>query len=119
MSGVDKQRMGIELEWRFPEEWTLETKRRVAELIGRAVLVSSQNYSADGVRFNRDAGLLIRHADVAAYFEKIFLHDWENRTSQRIAGEAGAMPLVAEVAAERAAARGAAETISWDEFYGD
>lgn len=85
----------------------------------KAVLVSSQNYSADGVRFNRDAGLLIRHADVAAYFEKIFLHDWENRTSQRIAGESGEMPLVAEVAAERTAARGAAETISWDEFYGD
>lgn len=86
----------------------------------KAVLVSSQNYSSDGVRFNRDAGLLIRHTDVAAYFEKIFLHDWDNRTSRRVAGEAGEMPLVAEVAAERAAlTRAAAETISWDEFYGD
>ena len=55
----------------------------------KAVLVSSQNYSADGVRFNRDAGLLIRHAGAAAYFEQIFLHDWDNRATQRIAGETG------------------------------
>jgi hypothetical protein len=85
----------------------------------KAVLVSSQNYSADGVRFNRDAGLIIRHPDVAAYYEKLFLHDWENRASQRVAGEVGEMPLIPEVAARGAATRAAVETISWDEFYGD
>ena len=51
----------------------------------KAVLVSSQNYSADGVRFNRDAGLLIHHAGAAAYFEQIFLHDWDNRATQHYA----------------------------------
>jgi phosphatidylserine/phosphatidylglycerophosphate/cardiolipin synthase-like enzyme len=43
---------------------------------GKVVLVSSQNWSADGTLRNRDAGLIIHSADAAAYFEQIFLHDW-------------------------------------------
>ena len=82
----------------------------------KAVLVSSQNYSADGVRFNRDAGLLIRHAGAAAYFEQIFLHDWDNRATQRIAGETGGMPLVPAVAG---GSRSAAATMAWEDWYGD
>lgn len=44
----------------------------------RVVLVSSQNWSGDGVLRNRDAGLIIASPDVAAYYEAIFLHDWTN-----------------------------------------
>lgn len=84
----------------------------------KAVLVSSQNYSADGVRYNRDAGLIVRHPGVAAYFEDIFLHDWDNRATQRAAGEAGEMPLVAQVAGA-AGTRSPGTTIAWDDFYGD
>ncbi|WP_185732376.1 phospholipase D-like domain-containing protein [Burkholderia sp. Bp8963] len=43
---------------------------------GDKVMVSSQNWSADGTLRNRDAGLIIYHADAAAYFQQIFLHDW-------------------------------------------
>jgi hypothetical protein len=43
----------------------------------RAV-VSSQNWSGDGVLRNRDAGVIIDNATVARYFEQIFLHDWDN-----------------------------------------
>lgn len=43
---------------------------------GNVVLVSSQNWSADGTLRNRDAGLIIHSAEAAAYFEQIFLHDW-------------------------------------------
>lgn len=43
---------------------------------GNVVLVSSQNWSADGTLRNRDAGLIIHSAQAAAYFEQIFLHDW-------------------------------------------
>jgi phosphatidylserine/phosphatidylglycerophosphate/cardiolipin synthase-like enzyme len=42
------------------------------------VVVSSQNWSADGTGPNRDAGLIIYSADAAKYFESIFLHDWIN-----------------------------------------
>jgi hypothetical protein len=43
---------------------------------GTAVLVSSQNWSADGVLLNRDAGLIIQNADAADYYEQLFQHDW-------------------------------------------
>jgi phosphatidylserine/phosphatidylglycerophosphate/cardiolipin synthase-like enzyme len=82
----------------------------------KAVLVSSQNYSADGVRFNRDAGLLVRHAGAAAYFEQIFLHDWDNRATQRVAGETGGMPLVPAAAG---GTRSAGATMGWEDWYGD
>jgi hypothetical protein len=42
------------------------------------VVVSSQNWSGQGVLENRDAGLIIDNATIAQYFEKIFLNDWDN-----------------------------------------
>lgn len=44
----------------------------------KVVMVSSQNWSSDGVLRNRDAGLIIDNADIAQYFEQIFLYDWTN-----------------------------------------
>ena len=44
----------------------------------RVVVVSSQNWSGEGVLNNRDAGLIIDNEDVAQYFEAIFIHDWNN-----------------------------------------
>jgi hypothetical protein len=49
---------------------------------GKVALVSSQNWSADAVLRNRDAGLLIEHPPIARYFERIFLHDWDNLAHQ-------------------------------------
>jgi phosphatidylserine/phosphatidylglycerophosphate/cardiolipin synthase-like enzyme len=43
------------------------------------VVVSSQNFSPEGVRLNRDAGLIIESAPIAQYFEKVFLSDWTGR----------------------------------------
>ena len=45
---------------------------------GHTVMVSSQNWSPDGVLRNRDAGVIIFNAGAAQYFERIFLHDWTN-----------------------------------------
>jgi phosphatidylserine/phosphatidylglycerophosphate/cardiolipin synthase-like enzyme len=45
---------------------------------GRTVLVSSQNWSNAGTTQNRDAGVIGEQADLAGYFERIFLHDWEH-----------------------------------------
>jgi hypothetical protein len=44
----------------------------------RYTVVSSQNWSGEGVMNNRDAGLIIDNGTVAKYFEGIFLHDWDN-----------------------------------------
>jgi phosphatidylserine/phosphatidylglycerophosphate/cardiolipin synthase-like enzyme len=43
------------------------------------VVVSSQNFSPEGVRLNRDAGVIIENASIAQYFEKVFLADWTTR----------------------------------------
>jgi hypothetical protein len=44
----------------------------------KTVLVSSQNWSVDGTLYNRDAGLIIYNKTAAAYYQQIFLHDWQN-----------------------------------------
>jgi phosphatidylserine/phosphatidylglycerophosphate/cardiolipin synthase-like enzyme len=50
----------------------------------KVVMVSSQNWSADGCLRNRDAGLIIENADIAAYFESIFMNDWVNLATEKI-----------------------------------
>jgi phosphatidylserine/phosphatidylglycerophosphate/cardiolipin synthase-like enzyme len=52
---------------------------------GRAVLVSSQNWSSAGALRNRDAGVIIENAQVAAYFERLFAHDWEHLAAKQVA----------------------------------
>jgi phosphatidylserine/phosphatidylglycerophosphate/cardiolipin synthase-like enzyme len=52
---------------------------------GRAVLVSSQNWSSAGTLHNRDAGVIVENAQVAAYFEQIFQHDWQHLAAQQAA----------------------------------
>jgi hypothetical protein len=49
-----------------------------------AVLVSSENWSADGTLRNRDAGLIIHNAAIAQYFEAIFLDDWTKRARESV-----------------------------------
>jgi phosphatidylserine/phosphatidylglycerophosphate/cardiolipin synthase-like enzyme len=49
------------------------------------VVVSSQNFSPEGVQFNRDAGLIIESAPVAQYFENVFLADWNNKAKPFVA----------------------------------
>ena len=51
----------------------------------KKVVVSSMNWSADGVLNNRDAGLIIDNATAAAYYESIFLDDWNHHAEQKVA----------------------------------
>jgi phosphatidylserine/phosphatidylglycerophosphate/cardiolipin synthase-like enzyme len=45
----------------------------------RIVVVSSQNFSPEGILENRDAGVIIESEEIATYFEPIFLTDWQQR----------------------------------------
>jgi phosphatidylserine/phosphatidylglycerophosphate/cardiolipin synthase-like enzyme len=57
------------------------------------VVVSSQNFSPDGIQFNRDAGVIIESAPIAQYFEAVFLADWNNKAKPFVAkGGAAAKP---------------------------
>ncbi len=46
---------------------------------GKKVLVSSQNWSSEGVLSNRDAGVIIDNEDLAGFFQAIFMDDWTTR----------------------------------------
>jgi len=45
----------------------------------KTVVVSSQNFSPQGVQRNRDAGVIIESPEIAGYFEPIFLSDLKNK----------------------------------------
>ncbi len=53
----------------------------------KAVLVSSANWSGDGVLRNRDAGLIVFDPEVAGYFEDVFVDDWTHRANAFIADD--------------------------------
>ena len=48
----------------------------------KTVVVSSMNWSGEGVLSNRDAGVIIENATAAAYYEKLFLDDWTTHAEQ-------------------------------------
>src|ERR1700738_2933969 len=50
----------------------------------KKVVVSSMNWSGEGVLDNRDAGVIIDNATAAKYYEEIFLADWNNHAEQKV-----------------------------------
>jgi phosphatidylserine/phosphatidylglycerophosphate/cardiolipin synthase-like enzyme len=54
-------------------------------LDGTTVALGSENWSGDGVLRNRDATVIIENATAAAYYEKLFIHDWEHVARQSVA----------------------------------
>jgi phosphatidylserine/phosphatidylglycerophosphate/cardiolipin synthase-like enzyme len=48
------------------------------------VVVSSMNWSAEGVLSNRDAGVIIENATAADYYTKIFLDDWNHHSTKKM-----------------------------------
>lgn len=60
------------------------------------VMLGSHNLTNEGSLFNRDASLLVRDPEVAAYFEEIFLFDWKvlakNEADELVGGMRIALP---------------------------
>jgi hypothetical protein len=63
----------------------------------KVAMVSSENWSGDGILRNRDAGLIIHNEEAARYYEKIFLHDWENLAVPVTQPAAAAAPLSLDI----------------------
>lgn len=57
------------------------------------ILLGSHNITNQGVEANRDASLLIRHAGIAQYYEKIFRHDWDKLAKPTIREESVPIPV--------------------------
>jgi len=83
----------------------------------KVVALGSHNWSSEGTTLNRDATLVIHHPEVAAYYEEIFLHDWENQArAQTLAPEA--MPVVKHPG--KASRRDVgSEAVAWTDYYED
>lgn len=80
---------------------------------GKTVLVSSANWSADGVLRNRDAGLIFYDPQIAKYFQDVFVDDWENRATSHIDDDA---PVT--VAAEGDPTPPGMVRMSWRDYHG-
>ncbi|WP_291869122.1 phospholipase D-like domain-containing protein [Bradyrhizobium sp.] len=80
---------------------------------GETVLVSSTNWSGDGVVRNRDAGLIIHDKEIADYYQSVFLFDWENRANAFLEDD----PPVT-IAPDGAETPPGMVRMSWREYYG-
>ena len=110
---VDKIRKLVESGFKetvFRSQRNVHNKGIVVD--GRIVLVSSANWSGDGVLRNRDAGLIIHDEEVAAYYQNVFLDDWENRAKAFLDDDP---PVI--VAAENAETPPGMVRMPWREYF--
>lgn len=77
----------------------------------KTVVVGSHNWSSSGTLTNRDASLIINNRDVTAYYEKIFMWDWNNLTSPT-----GAEEVIPIIATEETTPAGMVR-VAWETFY--
>lgn len=59
----------------------------------KTVLLGSHNFTNQGVVVNRDASLLIQQKDIAQYYERVFLHDWERLSKDTVREDAVPIPV--------------------------
>lgn len=59
----------------------------------KTVVVGSHNWSSLGVSRNRDASLIFFNPDIARYYEKVFLHDFEVLAKPKVMADED-MPIV-------------------------
>jgi hypothetical protein len=81
---------------------------------GQRVLVSSQNWSGDGFLRNRDAGLIVNNAEVASYYERVFLDDWNKRAKPALKEQLTAIVAGAGVPTPPGMLR-----MRWQDYYED
>ena len=93
----------------FRQQTNIHNKGIVVD--GKMVLVSSANWSGDGVLRNRDAGLIIRDRDIAAYYERVFRDDWDKRATKI------AEPQPAMLAPAGAATPPGMVRVSWHDYF--
>lgn len=75
------QRFGFDMENNVKVQIGCHTKGVIID--SEKVLLGSHNWTNQGALYNRDASLIVYDAEVARYFESIFLFDWEHLARQR------------------------------------
>ena len=77
------------------------------------VLGSSANWSGDGVVCNRDAGLIIHNEEIADYYQRVFLDDWNNRAMATIEDD-----VAARIASDDEPVPAGMVRMSWHDYFG-
>ena len=77
------------------------------------VLLGSHNFTNQGVVVNRDASLLIRHEDIAQYYERVFVHDWERLSRETVREETVPIPVGAAGSEDARVAGAAYVRVPW------
>jgi phosphatidylserine/phosphatidylglycerophosphate/cardiolipin synthase-like enzyme len=95
----------------FRQQANIHNKGIVVD--GERVLVSSANWSGDGVLRNRDAGLIISDTGVAGYYQGVFLDDWNHRATPIRESK----PAI--VAAPSMRTPAGMVRVSWQDYVGD
>ena len=86
---VEKMKLaGVDLTTNIGLQYDVHNKGFIID--SQTAVVSSQNFSPEGVQSNRDAGVIIENAHVAQYFESVFLSDWKTRTIPAVSAAAKA-----------------------------
>jgi phosphatidylserine/phosphatidylglycerophosphate/cardiolipin synthase-like enzyme len=81
--GEKMKAQGVDLTANLYTQPSVHNKGFVVD--SQTVVVSSQNFSPSGVETNRDAGVIIANSDIAQYFEKVFLADFNNKSKPFVA----------------------------------
>lgn len=84
----------------------------------KVMAIGSHNWSSDGTTRNRDATLIIRDADVTAFYEEIFLFDWDNLAKQKTFADRGITVVDPEEGTRGGVPEGM-QLVPWDALYED
>lgn len=79
------KRFGFDMNNNVKLQYACHTKGVIVD--SDKVLIGSHNWTNQGALYNRDASLIVYDAEVARYFQSIFLFDWENRAVRESVGE--------------------------------
>jgi phosphatidylserine/phosphatidylglycerophosphate/cardiolipin synthase-like enzyme len=77
--------------------------------------VGSNNWSSDGTQYNRDTSLVFYSEEIAAYYNEVFMFDWDNLTRE-ISKKISVTPIIAP---EGAPTPEGMIRVSWQEWYED
>lgn len=80
---------------------------------GKVVLVSSTNWSSDGVLRNRDAGVIVHDEEIAGYYQSVFLSDWDGRANAYIEDDPAVIVATAGAETPPGMIR-----MSWRDYFG-
>jgi len=80
-----RENIPLQAEIMYPEKADLLKIHTKGVIADDQVLISSMNWNENSACFNREAGVIIRSRDAAAYFASVFLTDWAGKREVRTA----------------------------------